>query len=181
MCSLIARRIVTAPLRYRGPMASHALAIRGLDPAADAEACDAIIRGLPGWFGVAEGVAECALAVRTSHGLVATDAVDVLGFLTDERRSASVWEITWMAVRADRHGLGIGSKLVAALIERLPHDARLLVVKTLSDRDGDPGPEYGATRAFYLARGFRPAAELDLWGPGNPSQLLARSLERSST
>jgi GNAT superfamily N-acetyltransferase len=128
---------------------------------------------------VAEGVAECALAVRTSHGFVATDAGDVVGFLTDERRSASVWEITWMAVRADRRGHGIGSQLVTALIERLPRDARLLIVKTLSDRDGDPGPEYGATRAFYLARGFRPVAELDLWGPGNPCQLLARSPERS--
>ena len=49
-------------------------------------------------------------------------------------------------------------------------------MKTLSDREGDPGPEYGATRAFYLARGFRPAAELDLWGPDNPCQLLARTL-----
>jgi hypothetical protein len=54
-------------------------------------------------------------------------------------------------------------------------------VKTLSDREGDPGPEYGATRAFYLERGFRPAAELDLWGPGDSCQPLARSLERSST
>ena len=50
----------------------------------------------------------------------------------------------------------------------MPDDARLLAVKTLSDREGDPGPEYGATRAFYLARGFRPAAELDLWGAGQP-------------
>lgn len=42
--------------------------------------------------------------------------------------------------------------------------------------DGDPGPEYAATRAFYLARGFRPMAELDIWGPENPCQLLGRRL-----
>ena len=159
-------------------MPSHALTIVELEPVAHAEACDAIIRGLPGWFGVPEGIAECAAAVRSSHGYVAADAEGVAGFLTDERRSASVWEITWMAVRADRRGRGIGSQLVAALTERLPDDAQLLVVKTLSDREGDPGPEYAATRAFYVSGGFRPAAELDLWGPGNPCQLLARRLGR---
>ena len=46
------------------------------------------------------------------------------------------------------------------------------MVKTLSDRT-DPGPEYAATRAFYLAKGFTPAAELDLFGPENPIQLMA--------
>ena len=158
-------------------MPPDTLTILELEPAAHAEACDAIIRGLPDWFGVPEGIAECAAAVRTTHGLVATDAGVVAGFLTDERRSASVWEITWMAVQADRRDHGIGSHLVAGLIAQLPDDARLLIVKTLSDREGDPGPEYGATRAFYLARGFRPAAELDLWGPDDPCQLLARSLE----
>jgi GNAT superfamily N-acetyltransferase len=161
-------------------MPSDALAIVELEPATHAPACDGIIRGLPDWFGVPAGIAECAVAVRTTHGLVATDARGVAGFLTDERRSASIWEITWMAVRADRRGSGIGSQLVSALIAQLPDDARLLVVKTLSDREGDPGPEYGATRAFYLARGFRPAAELDLWGAGNPCQLLARRLESGS-
>ena len=161
-------------------MPPHALTVRELEPATDAEACDAIVRGLPRWFGLPEGIAECAAAVRTAHGLVATDAGVVAGFLTDERRSASVWEITWMAVRADRRGQGIGSQLAAGLIAQLPDDARLLVVKTLSDRDGNPGPEYGATRAFYLARGFRPAAELDLWGPDDPCQLLARTLEPGS-
>jgi GNAT superfamily N-acetyltransferase len=149
-------------------MPPNALAIRELDPAADTDACDAIIRGLPGWFGVPEGIAECAVAVRTAHGLVATEA------------GAVTWEITWMAVQADRRGHGIGSQLVAGLIAQLPDVAGLLVVKTLSDRDGDTGPEYDATRAFYLTRGFRPAAELDLWGPGDPCQLLARSLEPGS-
>lgn len=161
-------------------MPSDALTILEIEPAAHAEACDAIIRGLPDWFGVPEGIAECAAAVRSSHGFVAADADGVAGFLTDERRSSSVCEITWMAVRADRRGDGIGSRLVAALTGWLPDDTGLLIVKTLSDREGDPGPEYAATRAFYLARGFRPAAELDLWGPGNPCQVLARTLERES-
>ena len=159
-------------------MPSAALTVLELEPAIHAEACDAIVRGLPDWFGMPEGIAECATAVRSSHGFVATDARGVAGFLTDERRSASVWEITWMAVRADRRGGGVGSRLVEALTGWLPGDAQMLIVKTLSDREGEPGLEYAATRAFYLARGFRPAAELDLWGPGNPCQLLSHTLVR---
>ena len=43
----------------------------------------------------------------------------------------------------------------------------LLVVQT--------GPEHAANRAFYLPRGFLPAAELDLY-PDNPIQLMSRRL-----
>jgi len=150
--------------------------IRRLDPVRDADACDAIVRGLPDWFGVAEGIQECAAAVRGHDGLVAVDGSGVIGFLTYERRASTWWEITWMATRADRRGTGVGTRLVDELIARLPDDARALLVKTLSDRDGDPGPEYTATRAFYLARGFAPVAELDVWGPENPCQLLARRM-----
>ena len=39
------------------------------------------------------------------------------------------------------------------------HGDRLVLVKTLSDRS-DPGPEYAETRAFYLAMGFVPVAEV---------------------
>ena len=74
-----------------------------------------------------------------------------------------------------RTGNGVGTALVEALVGRLAADGvSLLVVKTLSDRE-DPGPEYAATRAFYLARGFVPAAELDLF-PDNPIQLMSRRI-----
>jgi hypothetical protein len=49
-----------------------------------------------------------------------------------------------------------------------------VLVKTLSDRS-DPGPEYAETRAFYLAMGFVPVAEVDP-DPVNPIQLLALPL-----
>ncbi|HET9311102.1 MAG TPA: GNAT family N-acetyltransferase [Actinomycetota bacterium] len=148
--------------------------IRRLDPGLDADACDAIVRGLSAWFGDAGGVADCARAVRTQDGLVAVEDGEVVGFMTHEPRPGLDHEITWMAVRADRREGGIGTALVAALIDRLPAGTRSLLVKTVSDRDGDPGPEYSQTRGFYLARGFTPVAELDIWGPENPCQVLAR-------
>ena len=146
--------------------------IRALDPA-DAPVCDAIIASLPDWFGLQEGIDECAEAVRTQPGLVCERGDRVVGFLTVVRPSGVTAEISWLAVHANDRGDGVGTKMVEALVADLSGTGvRLLLVKTLSDRE-DPGPEYAATRAFYLARGFRPAAELDLFGPENPIQLLS--------
>jgi ribosomal protein S18 acetylase RimI-like enzyme len=140
----------------------------------DAPACDAIIASLPDWFGLDEGIRECAAAVRSEPGLVCERDDTVVGFLTVVRPSPVTAEISWLAVHADDRGRGVGTALVTRLTDSLTAqgDVRLLLVKTLSDRE-DPGPEYAATRAFYLARGFRPAAELDLFGPENPIQLMS--------
>jgi N-acetylglutamate synthase-like GNAT family acetyltransferase len=147
--------------------------IRPLEPA-DAPACDAIIRSLPDWFGMQEGIVECAEAVRTQPGLVCERDRRVVGFLTVVRPSHVTAEISWLAVHAGDRGDGIGTKLIEGLVADLTETGvRLLLVKTLSDRE-DPGPEYAATRAFYAARGFSPAAELDLFGPENPIQLMSR-------
>jgi GNAT superfamily N-acetyltransferase len=149
--------------------------IRQLDPT-DAVACDAIIAGLPQWFGNADGIRECAEAVRSSDGLVADEGQGPVAFLTFESRFPSTVEITWMAVGDGRRDQGVGTALIDALADRLRGEGvRLLLAKTLSDRE-DPGAEYAATRAFYLARGFVPVMELDIWGPENPCQLLAKPL-----
>ena len=142
----------------------------------DAEACDAIVAGLPDWFGLEEGIREAAAAVRAHEGLVAEEGGVVIGFLTLVDPYPTTSEISWMAVRADRRRTGVGRELLEAAADRLrSRGVRILTVKTLSDR-ADPGPEYAQTRAFYLACGFVPVAELDIWGPQNPCQLLARPI-----
>ena len=142
----------------------------------DAPACDAIIASLPEWFGLEEGIQECAEAVRTQPGLVCERDGRTVGFLTVVRPSDVTAEISWLAVQAGERGDGVGTRLVEGLVADLSGSGvRLLLVKTLSDRE-DPGPEYAATRAFYLARGFTPAAELELFGPENPIQLMSRSV-----
>lgn len=120
----------------------------------DAAACDAIIASLPDWFGMPEGIRDCARDVRAQSGIVFDRDEHVIGFLTYVPRSATMTEITWMAVYAEDRGQGIGTALVIELAERVSAaGVRKLLVQTLSDRV-DPGPEYAATRAFYLARGF---------------------------
>ena len=159
------------PQRYRPAM------IRPLGTS-DGTACDAIVASLPDWFGLEEGIRECAEAVRTQPGLVAEVDGEVSGFLTIARPYPQTPEISWLAVHARDRRRGIGRALIAALSDQLrTHGDRLVLVKTLSDRT-DPGPEYAETRAFYLAMGFVPVAELDLDPPDpeNPIQLLAMTL-----
>jgi GNAT superfamily N-acetyltransferase len=152
--------------------------IRPLAPENDAIACDAIIASLPEWFGLEEGIIQCAADVRSQPGLVAERDGSVVGFLTMARPYPTTPEISWLAVRASERRRGIGRALIDAIGERCRADGdRILLVKTLSDRE-DPGPEYTETRAFYLAMGFVPVVELDLYpnDPDNPIQLLALPL-----
>ena len=148
--------------------------IRPLDPS-DGAACDAIIASLPDWFGLEEGIRECAEAVRTQPGLVAEVDGYVAGFLTIARPYPRTPEISWLAVHARVRRQGIGQALIVALNDQLRTAGdRLVLVRTLSDRS-DPGPEYAETRAFYLAMGFVPVVEVD-FDPVNPIQLLALPL-----
>ena len=161
-----------------GPQRYRSAVIRPLDPVNDSAACDAIVASLPDWFGLEEGIRECAEAVRTQPGLAAEVDGEVSGFLTIARPYPQTPEISWLAVHARDRRRGIGRALIVALSDQLrTHGDRLVLVKTLSDRT-DPGPEYAETRAFYLAMGFVPVAELNLDPPDpeNPIQLLAMTL-----
>ena len=72
----------------------------------DASACDAIIAGLPDFFGLESGIQACADAVRSEPGYVASDDDGtIIGFLTVERPFPGCAEISWMAVDAARSGV----------------------------------------------------------------------------
>jgi GNAT superfamily N-acetyltransferase len=150
-----------------------------LDPVLHSEGCDAIVRGLAGWFGVAAGVERCARAVRTQAGFVAVDGDEVVGFVTVEPLPLHDWEITWMAVRADRRGGGIGTELVEQLIASLPHDTASLLVKTVSTAmatlaPSTERPERSTSRAdsdrsqSSTSGGLRTRAKCWLAGLGKP-------------
>jgi ribosomal protein S18 acetylase RimI-like enzyme len=145
----------------------------------DAPACDRIVLGLPYHFGQEGGRLDCAEAVRSHDGLVAELADDVVGFLTWQRRFEAAAEITWMAVRRDHRGEGIGHALVDALVAQLREERiRLLVVLTVSPNDPDePDAQdggYEATRAFYRSAGFVTARDLPREWPGDLAALFAR-------
>ena len=156
---------------------SDGIELRPLQPG-DAVRCDAIMRSLPDHFGIEEGIAACAAAVRTGPGLVATVQGEVVGFLTIARPFPTTAEITWMAVDAAHRRRGIGHRLIARLRADLARDGvELLVVLTVAASDpADTDRVYESTRRFYRQVGFVPAYELpDIW-PGNIAVLLVSTL-----
>jgi GNAT superfamily N-acetyltransferase len=147
--------------------------------AADAPACDDIIRSLPYHFGNEDGRQECARAVRSCDGLVAARGDVVVAFLTVERHFERSAEITWMAVQAESRGQGIGRALVERLCDALHDEGRqVLLVMTLgpSYDEGDVEDGYERTRAFYRSVGFLPAREWPDFWPTNPALLLVKVL-----
>ena len=119
--------------------------------------------GLPEWFGLEAGLADCARAVRGTDGLVADLDGEVVGFVTWRKATPVAVEITWLAVRRDLHRRGVGRALVDALVSRAPAlGGRVLTAWTVSDADPDPG--YARTRQAYAAFGFMPVAEAEHLG-----------------
>ena len=139
--------------------------IRPLVPS-DAPACDAIMRTLPDFFGHEGGLAACAQAVRSQSGWAAEEAGRVVGFATWEQRTPVAAEVSWMAVERDRRHAGIGTAIVEALVADLrARGFRLaLAMTSAGSKPPQPGPDtYEPTRRFWLARGFLPLIELDIW------------------
>jgi len=82
-----------------------------------------------------------------------------------------------MAVRPQYHRQGIGRLLVSHIEQLLvERGTDYLEVKTL----GPSGPDefYGRTREFYLAMGFAPIEETNLWGAENPCLIMIKDLRQ---
>ena len=132
----------------------------------DAEACDAILRTLPDFFGYEPGLAQAAEDVRSQEGWVAESAGRVVGFAVWTPRTEVTAEVTWMAVEAGARNSGIGTAIVERLVEELKARgfALALAMTSAGPKPGQPpGDTYIPTRAFWKVRGFQPLIELDIW------------------
>jgi GNAT superfamily N-acetyltransferase len=140
------------------------------------DACARILGSLTAWFGLPEATADYIAHVDSHPTWSAVDGDGlVVGILDVVRHFPESAEIHIMAVDAEFRGRGIGSALIAAAEAELRGDgARVLQVKTLAASHPDPG--YAETRAFYVAQGFSPLEEVELWGPDNPALILVKPL-----
>jgi ribosomal protein S18 acetylase RimI-like enzyme len=84
------------------------------------------------------------------------------------------WDLYWIVVDRERQGLGIGTQLLAEVESRLTADgARLTIVETSSR------PDYGPTRGFYEARGYRRTATIPAYyAPGDDLVIYTKDLTR---
>jgi ribosomal protein S18 acetylase RimI-like enzyme len=82
------------------------------------------------------------------------------------------YDLYWMAVDPALHGAGVGTALIDEMEQRLAGSARLILVETAGRAD------YGPTRAFYHARGYRRAAVIsDFYAPGDDQVVYVKHLE----
>ncbi len=99
----------------------------------------------------------------------------VAGFLTLTQPNPDAAEIHVMAIRRQYHRRGMGRALVVHAEQLLAQRATAyLQVKTLGP--SRPDEHYGRTYAFYLAMGFLPLEENNLWGPDNPCLIMVKHL-----
>ena len=81
------------------------------------------------------------------------------------------YDLYWMAVDPARQGGGIGTALLLEMERRLAGVARLIVVETAGR------PDYGPTRAFYEARGYRATAVIpDFYVPGDDQVVFVKDV-----
>ncbi len=76
--------------------------------------------------------------------------------------TVGTYDLYWIVVDPDHQGRGLGGALLGAMEGRLPPAARLVVVETAGR------PDYGPSRRFYEAHGYRRAATIpDFYAPGD--------------
>lgn len=138
--------------------------------------CEPILRSLPEWFGIETDLAGYIEKINTLPTFLAKREGQVIGFLSLIQHNPFSAEIHVMGVTPNAHHQGIGRALIAHAESWLhEHHVEYLQVKTLGPSHPDPG--YAATRAFYLAVGFRPLEELkQIWDEYNPCLVMVKHL-----
>jgi N-acetylglutamate synthase-like GNAT family acetyltransferase len=139
-------------------------------------ACERLLRGLPGWFGIESSIVQYVKDIETMPTLIARADGEAVGFLTIKGHNEFSAEIHVMAVKREMHRAGVGGSLIRRAEAKLRGEGvEYLQVKTLAPSMPDEG--YAATRAFYAAMGFRPLEELaDIWDKDNPCLLMVKKL-----
>jgi N-acetylglutamate synthase-like GNAT family acetyltransferase len=138
-----------------------------------AEGCLDVIRSLPEWFGYPGALEGVASALESQDGFAVVEDGVVAGFVLLQRAYDESLEITYLAVRLDRHRGGLGRSLLHAVGERAIREGIASVcLLTLGPSSGSLG--YAETVAFYVSMGFWRVKELYLsaW-QGAPTLLMA--------
>ena len=138
-------------------------------------ACAAILRSLPEWFGDPKAVSAYLDDLPTHDTYLAQRNTKVVGFAAVKRKGAHVAEIHVMGVGRKERRRGVGRALVSRIVGDLAcSGVELLGVQTLGP--SNPSPAYVQTRAFYEAMGFLPLMELQQEGWPAPTLIMVRRL-----
>ena len=137
--------------------------VRRADPAA----VEAILRSLPGWFGIEEAILGYVESASRLECYLALEGQNPVGVALVDQRYPESAELSLIAVHANHRGRGVGWALIQSVEATVAaRGASVLQVHTVGPSFDDDG--YAATRAFYQRVGFVPVQEifgLDWDGP----------------
>ena len=138
--------------------------------------CETILRALPDWFGMEEGIQQYIQTIGQLPTFLAYQGERALGFLTVKVHNPYAAELYVMGILPEAHRQGLGRRLVAAAEVFLQAQGiEYIQVKTLGPSNPDPG--YARTRVFYQAVGFRPIEEFPLlWDENNPCLIMVKKI-----
>ena len=134
-----------------------------------------ILRSLPDWFEIEQGVLDYIQSVRELVFFVAKIENNTVGFIAIEDFNEFSSEIHVMGVLPKFRGQGIGRLLIEKVWDRNESLGRkYLTVKTLDESANDK--YYDQTRKFYSAMSFTPVMmSKDIWGEDNPCLIMIKS------
>ncbi len=150
------------------------IAIRKIEKE-DIPACTSILRSLPLWFGFEQSILEYEQNLTDLDGYVAEDSSSFVGFVGLKRYGTLSIEIDVIGVQPQLRRSGIGRTLLEYVeANATTPSTRLLHMKTLAP--SDPDENYADTRAFWEANGYIPMDAHQLWGEGNPCQVMVKPI-----
>jgi len=138
--------------------------------------CEAVLRSLPGWFGIEESLQMYVRDTETMPTFAVESDSRLLGFATLQQHFPQAWEVHCIAVVASTRGSGIGRLLLTHVEQWLRGQGALfLQIKTIAP--ANPSLEYAETRKFYEAMGYTPLEVFPtIWSPRNPALQLLKWL-----
>lgn len=134
-----------------------------------------ILRVLPDWFELEQGILDYKHNVQNMAFFVAKDEDKIIGFIALEDINEFTSEIHVMGVLPEYHRKGAGRQLINFAWNRNKKlNKKYLIVKTLDESAHDKF--YKITRKFYKAMGFLPImVSKDIWGKDNPCLIMIKT------
>lgn len=133
-----------------------------------------ILRALPNWFGIDEGIKNYISAAKYSMFYVAENEGVIEGFISVKLHNKSSAEIISMGVLKEKQGKKVGTNLLNTVESALKSiGVKVLQVKTLGP--SAQSEHYERTRYFYHSIGFYSLEENNgIWGVDNPCQIMVK-------
>ena len=148
--------------------------VRPLHPS-DRKAVLEVARALALWFRPLDQMA-LVIDLMRHEGFVAEEGEQVVGVVTFHQPTPDQAQLSWLGVRPEWHGQGVGSRLLGA-VERALRQRGVRFLRVMTVDEQVPEPAFALTRHFYERHRFRAVGrEPDAFGQGRHGVVLEKTL-----